>query len=187
MARRKDGGKKWTETDIAFLQGMLGKMTIREIAQALSRTYKSVEGKLGQLRAPRVANGCTWKKEARGKVAFSYVKRVRKRAKHSGFDGSVVNGSASNMAYLDSLAQPHCGLSGRILVYHANKRDRDANASLDRIDSSIGYIQGNVRWLDKDVNKMKLDMSDDEFLSFVRDIANHSLGMSEKRDDEHLG
>lgn len=68
----------------------------------------------------------------------------------------------------------HCKISGMpIWIADANKdRARDqTTASLDRIDSSLGYIVGNVQWLHKDVNKMKWDLSQDRFLEICRMIA----------------
>ena len=43
-------------------------------------------------------------------------------------------------------------------------------ASLDRIDSSKGYIEGNIQWVHKDVNWMKQDYSNDYFLNMCRTI-----------------
>lgn len=82
------------------------------------------------------------------------------------------------MEYLDSLVTDLCPLSGKSLIYHRGKRDSEANASLDRIDSNKGYVKGNLRWVDKHVNKMRLNWTDEEFLSLVAEIAVHSLGMS---------
>ena len=39
-------------------------------------------------------------------------------------------------------------------------------ASLDRIDSNLDYIEGNVQWVHKRVNAMKSDMSTKEFLEW---------------------
>lgn len=39
----------------------------------------------------------------------------------------------------------------------------DGTASLDRIDSSIGYIEGNLQWLHKDINMMKRHYSTEYF------------------------
>lgn len=39
-------------------------------------------------------------------------------------------------------------------------------ASLDRIDSSKGYIEGNVQWVHKEINRMKLDRTDEEFINW---------------------
>lgn len=38
------------------------------------------------------------------------------------------------------------------------------NASLDRIDSSKGYIEGNVQWVDKHINFMKRTYSQEFFI-----------------------
>ena len=58
---------------------------------------------------------------------------------------------------LDSEQQSKCALSGLpISVY-------DRTASLDRIDSSQGYTQGNVQWLHKDINMMKRHYNQDYF------------------------
>lgn len=47
----------------------------------------------------------------------------------------------------------------------------DKTASLDRVDSSAGYIEGNVQWLHKDVNMMKRHYSQDYFLFLCDKIA----------------
>lgn len=39
----------------------------------------------------------------------------------------------------------------------------NSTASLDRIDSDIGYIKGNIQWVHKRINIMKSDMSHGEF------------------------
>lgn len=44
------------------------------------------------------------------------------------------------------------------------------NASLDRIDSSLGYIIGNVQWVYKGVNFMKGEMSHDYFIEMCKMI-----------------
>lgn len=47
-------------------------------------------------------------------------------------------------------------------------------ASLDRIDSSKGYTKNNVQWVHRVVNKMKLNMLDDEFISWCKLIVKHN-------------
>lgn len=46
----------------------------------------------------------------------------------------------------------------------------DSTASLDRIDSSKGYIIGNVQWVHKDVNKMKMDFEQSYFINLCKKI-----------------
>ena len=48
-----------------------------------------------------------------------------------------------------------CALSGIQLTFPKVSKDKSYTASLDRIDSSKGYILGNVQWVHKDINKMK--------------------------------
>jgi len=43
--------------------------------------------------------------------------------------------------------------------------------SLDRIDSSKGYVRGNVQWLDRRINFMKQSMSQKDFIDMCKTIA----------------
>jgi hypothetical protein len=45
-------------------------------------------------------------------------------------------------------------------------------ASLDRIDSSKGYIEGNVQWVHKDVNIMKNKFEQDYFIEICKLVCN---------------
>jgi hypothetical protein len=62
-----------------------------------------------------------------------------------------------------------CRFSGLELILAKSNKEREsgcATASLDRIDSSKGYIEGNVQWIHKDLNFMKSNMSDKEFINW---------------------
>ena len=66
-----------------------------------------------------------------------------------------------------------CNYSGIELVFNTNHNDRNTRtASLDRIDSSKGYIEENVQWIHKDVNMMKWDMDYDYFIHLCELICN---------------
>jgi hypothetical protein len=52
---------------------------------------------------------------------------------------------------------------------------RLGSASLDRIDSSKGYIKGNIQWLHKRINIMKGNQSDNEFIEMCRHVVKHTL------------
>lgn len=43
-------------------------------------------------------------------------------------------------------------------------------ASLDRINSKIGYIVGNVQWVHKQINRMKFDIPQNQFINFCKQI-----------------
>lgn len=67
-----------------------------------------------------------------------------------------------------------CALSGELLVFGINKKNSLTTASIDRIDPSKGYIQGNIQWVHKKVNIMKNVMLSDEFLGWCQKIVDHS-------------
>ena len=58
-----------------------------------------------------------------------------------------------------------CALTGIPLEIHKIKTSK-ITASLDRIDNTQGYIPGNVRWVHKRVNVMRMDMTDEELLEW---------------------
>lgn len=47
----------------------------------------------------------------------------------------------------------------------------ECTASLDRIDSNGGYIEGNVQWVHKDVNRMKSDIDEKRFIQMCKAIS----------------
>lgn len=47
-----------------------------------------------------------------------------------------------------------------------------STASIDRINSSLGYIPGNIQWVHKRVNTMKNDMEENVFLDWCNLIVN---------------
>lgn len=66
-----------------------------------------------------------------------------------------------------------CALSGDQLIFAKNRKDKTANASLDRINSKLGYTVDNIQWLDKTVNVMKQALSDKDFVNICRKIVNY--------------
>lgn len=65
---------------------------------------------------------------------------------------------------LDEVQKGTCALSGLPISIKAH------TASLDRIDSSKGYIEDNVQWLHKDVNMMKRHYEQNYFISLCKRI-----------------
>ena len=47
-------------------------------------------------------------------------------------------------------------------------------ASIDRIDSKSGYIEGNIQWVHKFINSMKLDHTQEEFIKLCKAVVNHN-------------
>ncbi len=66
-----------------------------------------------------------------------------------------------------------CSLSGVPLEFAplaTKEGKRQQTASLDRKDSSKGYVVGNVQWVHKDLNTMKMDLKNKEFIEWCRKI-----------------
>ena len=67
-----------------------------------------------------------------------------------------------------------CNLSGLELTFDSRiRRRKDITASLDRIDSSKGYIEGNVQWIHKDINMMKNNHNEKYFIGLCHKISHH--------------
>lgn len=64
-----------------------------------------------------------------------------------------------------------CALSGLSLTFPTKVRSGDGTASLDRIDSSKGYVPGNVQWVHKHINIMKRNHTDAYFIELCKAVA----------------
>lgn len=76
----------------------------------------------------------------------------------------------------------NCALSGVNIHFDVETPDwkgRKPTASLDRIDSSVGYTIDNIQWVHYDVNYMKQDFTQAEFLDWCRLIDLHSRGLGD--------
>ena len=70
-----------------------------------------------------------------------------------------------------------CALSGLPIEFETSQYGLwhgEGTASLDRIDSSKGYICGNVQWVHKDVNRMKQCFKEDRLLDLCKLIVEHN-------------
>lgn len=131
-----------------------------EISNLISGHTKSC----GCLRHPRGANSPSWKGHGgiskdwwghhvlRGWVGKWYAKEI-----------------TIDMAYAWDLFLKQggrCALSGLpIEIYEGG------TASIDRIDSSVGYVIGNVQWVHKHINIMKNNHPMDYFVEMCRLVA----------------
>lgn len=67
-----------------------------------------------------------------------------------------------------------CAISGLPIELSNHKNNDFSSASLDRIDSSRGYVVDNVWWVHRDVNIMKWDFPLDQFLKMCKIISNRT-------------
>lgn len=60
-----------------------------------------------------------------------------------------------------------CSLTG----WDIHAMEVNSPASLDRIDSSIGYVEGNLQWVNSKVNMMKQQYSQEDFIKVCLAVA----------------
>ena len=81
------------------------------------------------------------------------LNHATKRKQHLGFSLDLVY-------LLDLYSKQHglCALSGVEMTYIAGSGRVNTNISIDRIDSAVGYVRGNVQFVCDIVNRMKQDL-----------------------------
>ena len=62
---------------------------------------------------------------------------------------------------------PYLGIELHLNSYGKIKKDPIISASLDRIDSSKGYVRGNLQWISRAMNYLKNDMSEQQVLEIM--------------------
>lgn len=106
-----------------------------------------------------------------GEISGTYWNVIKENASRRGRKLSI------KIEYAWSVYQKQkgiCCLSGIPLSFAvSNKEFKEgkATASLDRIDSSKGYIEGNVQWVHKDINKLKTDFEQDYFVELCKKVS----------------
>lgn len=64
-----------------------------------------------------------------------------------------------------------CALSGiSMKMAEVTTNMKSQTASIDRIDSGKGYIEGNVQWVHKDINKMKNTFNQEYFINMCERV-----------------
>jgi hypothetical protein len=66
-----------------------------------------------------------------------------------------------------------CALTGRLIRFARQYGRDEQTASLDRIDSSRGYVRDNIQWIHKDVNSLKGNLNEEKFISLCRLVADY--------------
>lgn len=93
---------------------------------------------------------------------FHSIKTVAKRRKIE------FNITPEYMQELFDKQKRKCAYSNLELTFSKFSGDSSKTASLDRIDSTKGYIKGNLQWVHKEINMMKMDKSHDRFIELCK-------------------
>jgi hypothetical protein len=112
-----------------------------------------------------------WKKDEFTKFRYHY-RNIKSRNKEVG----VTLEDLRDVWNLQQEKCPYLGIKLTLNSYGKIKKDPITSASLDRIDSSKGYIKGNIQWVSRAVNYMKNDMSGNDLLRIFDLIVENRKG-----------
>lgn len=102
--------------------------------------------------------GWTGYKGIPGKFLSTIIRSARVR-------GHVYNVSLEYLWELFLTQDGRCAFTGIPITFKNAYENTPQTASLDRIDSSKGYEEGNLQWVHKNINKMKNTLADVHFIS----------------------
>lgn len=103
-------------------------------------------------------------------LSISYWKTIEQRAKEKKLDFNLTR------EYIWGLfieQNRKCNISGLDITLVKSEHHLlflEQTASLDRIDSSKGYIIGNVQWLHKDINRLKWNLSEEKLFELCKSV-----------------
>lgn len=113
---------------------------------------------------PLCSKDYIWKNKLPGEK-FSHI---RIHARNRGLEFNITKQDAEKQYVLQN---GRCNITGIQIILP--KKGGENTASLDRIDSSLGYTTNNIQWVHKQINKMKRDMDQDYFISLCKQITDY--------------
>lgn len=96
-------------------------------------------------------------------IPSTYFSVLKHRAKKRNLDFNIT------IEYINDILEKQnfkCALSKLDISFESYLKE--TTASLDRIDSSKGYVEGNVQWVHKHINSMKLDFDQKYYIEICR-------------------
>jgi len=110
--------------------------------------------------------------ESRKNPFSGVVKTARKNSNdRKKFDNLGFNLTEDIIRHLWDKQNGRCSYTNIKLEYpDFQNRNKPNTGSLDRIDSSKGYLANNIHWVAYSINLAKRDFSDDDFREFLSEI-----------------
>lgn len=127
--------------------------------------------------------GCSWLKYGSNHAAFRGYGEIGKtlwtRYQNNAYKRELEFSISIEYAWELFLSQNRlCALTDMPLVFSERKRDDTlTTASIDRRDSTKGYVEGNIWWVHKTINMMKNTLPEKDFIEFCTKVANKNKGV----------
>ncbi len=103
-------------------------------------------------------------------ISLSYWSSLINNAKRRNYEFSISIQEAWNQFVKQ---ESKCALTGQVLIFARNFQTDTQTASLDRIDSSKGYVAKNIQWVHKDINLLKGSIDDLKFIELCQMVASY--------------
>jgi hypothetical protein len=114
-----------------------------------------------------------------GEIASAEYSRIRNSAAKRNM---VFEPTIQDLWELFLKQERQCAISNLFLTFAPTRsRLKDQTASLDRIDSSIGYTLDNIQWIHKDINWMKQDFNQEYFIKMCQIVTESQPRLISKR------
>ena len=101
-------------------------------------------------------------------IRVSWFNKFKTNAELRGLDWDI---TIDDLVNLYKKQKGKCALTGWYIYFPENGHPQKTNASIDRIDSSLGYTLENIQLVEKKVNMMKQQYSQEEFISVCVAVA----------------
>jgi len=105
-----------------------------------------------------------------GNLAGAYITEIKRSAKNRELEFNIDTQYLWDLLLFQNFK---CALTGESITVSKNWRKYEFTASLDRIDSTKGYIPGNLQWVHKIVNRLKSNFQENELYFWVEKIYLH--------------
>lgn len=118
--------------------------------------------------------GCIKRDKHLGEISQQFWSRIvngAKKRRNQTIEFKITREYAWNLFLQQERKCIYSGLELNFPIHYKELQSSNYTASLDRIDSSKGYIEGNVQWVHKWVNVMKNQLSHDCFIGLCSLIA----------------
>ena len=141
-------------------KGTIKRLLVQHNIPLRQRSYKT----------PFMKNSWTKKKTGYEEINGRYWYSIHHSAKLRNLEFNITLQDVWNLFIQQNRK---CALTGVDIIFKSvGENQNEQTASLDRIDSTKGYVLSNIQWVHKVVNRMKTNLSLNEFKNWCKLIVN---------------